>query len=231
MLLRKALSLRREDGQLLLSFSVGGKDSYPYSCKQALDPPSSIYAHPTAPLAIFKSSSRDSNGRIAELYLDLECEFHLVQGDPKSPPCVPGLTPAGFAIWIKTNILAYPDVEARRLEQIVCDCPINADNLIDGKPERLPKRISRHLLPDKTDKKSRSLLDAAMKDFNELYGPVPSPVLKLRHDSIFRSRQEGPPSRGLQGETVVGGQQYLAISVHRRPGRGRDGHVRGRGEE
>jgi hypothetical protein len=43
-----------------------------------------------------------------------------------------------------TWILAYPDQEAKRLEKIVVSMPINADEPVDGKPERLPKVCSSH---------------------------------------------------------------------------------------
>ena len=39
-------------------------------------------------------------------------------------------------------ILAYPEEEWRRLENVVMSMPIDADgDLVDGKPERLPKQI------------------------------------------------------------------------------------------
>jgi len=39
-------------------------------------------------------------------------------------------------------ILAYPEEEWRRLEKVVTAMPIDADgDLVDGKPERLPKQI------------------------------------------------------------------------------------------
>ncbi len=36
--------------------------------------------------------------------------------------------------------------------------------------------------------RSRSLLDAAMRDFNKLCRLVPWPIFRLRHDSISRTR-------------------------------------------
>lgn len=39
--------------------------------------------------------------------------------------------------------------------------------MVDGKPERLPKQISRHLLPLVEDRKSKKLLDRAVSDFFE----------------------------------------------------------------
>jgi hypothetical protein len=39
-------------------------------------------------------------------------------------------------------ILAHPDEEWRRLQKVVEAMPIDADgDLVDGKPERLPKQI------------------------------------------------------------------------------------------
>ncbi len=82
------------------------------------------------------------------------------------PPCVPGLTPVGFAQWMTIHLLAYPDQEYIRLEKVVLKTPIDADGeMIDGKPERLPKQISRYLLPSKADQKSRELLEDAIADY------------------------------------------------------------------
>jgi hypothetical protein len=48
--------------------------------------------------------------------------------------------------------------------------PIDADGeMVDGKPERLPKQISRYLLPEREDQTIKKLLDGAMKNlFNDL---------------------------------------------------------------
>jgi hypothetical protein len=66
-----------------------------------------------------------------------------------------------------TWILAYPDQEAVRLEAAVVGMPIDADSLTDGKPERLPKQISRHLLPSKEDPEARQALIDAVTGFSE----------------------------------------------------------------
>lgn len=75
-----------------------------------------------------------------------------------------------------SNILAYPDPEARRLHTIMSSLPINADGpLVDGKAERLPKQLSRHLFPEHHDKKTRSILDEAMLDcLEDAAPPLPS---------------------------------------------------------
>ncbi|KAI8177960.1 hypothetical protein K4K51_004995 [Colletotrichum sp. SAR 10_75] len=127
---------------------------------------------------IFRSRSKDALERIEYLYQDLDCQYHLVQSttNPKSKPNVPGLTPIGFAKWMVSNILAYPDPEARRLHTIMSSLPINADGpLVDGKAERLPKQLSRHLFPEHHDKKTRSILDEAMLDcLEDAAPPLPS---------------------------------------------------------
>ncbi|KAF4836689.1 hypothetical protein CGCTS75_v001901 [Colletotrichum tropicale] len=127
---------------------------------------------------IFCSRSKDALERIEYLYQDLDCQYHLVQStaNPNPKPNVPALTPIGFAKWMVSNILAYPDPEARRLHTIMSSLPINADGaLVDGKAERLPKQLSRHLFPEHHDKKTRSILDEAMLDcLEDAAPPLPS---------------------------------------------------------
>lgn len=90
----------------------------------------------------------------------------MVQDNPSDPPITPALTPVGFAHWTTIHILAYPEVEAKRLETVVLDLPIDADGVSqDGRPERLPKQLSRHLLPQKEDRRSRRGLEDAIEDF------------------------------------------------------------------
>lgn len=87
---------------------------------------------------------------LSQLYMTLGCEFHLVQEEPGALPDVPGLTPAGLAKWLIILVQVFPDDEARRLAAVVEDLPIEAAGLaVDGKPERVPKQLSRHLLPAK----------------------------------------------------------------------------------
>jgi hypothetical protein len=69
----------------------------------------------------------------------------LVQEENYRDPIIPGLTPIGFAHWMTKWILAYPEQEAVRLEKVVCSLPIDADGqIVDGKPERLPKVSSNY---------------------------------------------------------------------------------------
>jgi len=76
---------------------------------------------------------------------------------------IPGLTPVGFAYFITISILVYPEEESERLGKVVRTMPIDTDRVsIDGKPERLPKEISRHLLPRREDLTSKSLLETTI---------------------------------------------------------------------
>ena len=100
------------------------------------------------------------------MYQNLGCEYHLVQKHSTTAPTVPALTPLGFAQWMTALILAYPDKESERLEKVVLALPIDADGeMVDGKPERLPKQISRHLLPSRGDRRLRHSLENAISDF------------------------------------------------------------------
>lgn len=117
--------------------------------------------------ALFRARSKDFNGALESLYEDLGCQYFLVQADDRSRHSVPALTPQGFMQWLITMIQAYPDEEAKRLDKVVSALPIEADSLLDGKPERLPKQISRYLLPTESIRKTKRLVDEAMNDFRE----------------------------------------------------------------
>jgi len=108
---------------------------------------------------------------------------------------IPALTPFGFATWMTIFLLAYPDAEAKRLEKVVLALPIDADGqMVDGKPERLPKQISRHLLPEKEDRKSKKLVEDAISSFFSDLGsssrrtPAITPPPLSRQASISQSR-------------------------------------------
>jgi hypothetical protein len=74
--------------------------------------------------------------------------------------------------------------------------PIDADgDLVDGKPERLPKQISRHLLPVKTDPNSQKLLEGAILQFLDSFGStsrrrgsLTAPSLSRRSSTQSRQR-------------------------------------------
>ncbi|ESZ96847.1 hypothetical protein SBOR_2768 [Sclerotinia borealis F-4128] len=139
--------------------------------------------HPYA--SIFKTLS---NTQISKLYQDLGCQHHLVQEDSHSSPTIPALTPLGFAHWMTIQISAYPSEESERLGKVVLALPINADGqMVDGKPERLPKQISRHLLPDLGDRDSEKLMRTAMTHFSDDLG--------IPHSSRSKPAASSPPLR------------------------------------
>ncbi|KAH8587187.1 hypothetical protein B0O99DRAFT_698601, partial [Bisporella sp. PMI_857] len=113
---------------------------------------------------IFKAQSY---AQISRLYHDLDCQYYLV---PEGGEWAPALTPVGFARWMSLHIMAYPDQEAKRLEKAVLDLPIDADGLTEGKVERLPKQISRHLLPEKEDRGPKTLIETVVANFFEDIG-------------------------------------------------------------
>ncbi|KAK2607229.1 hypothetical protein N8I77_005924 [Diaporthe amygdali] len=116
---------------------------------------------------LFKSRSKHLSEALESLYEDLGCQYFLAPADSRSRPSVPALTPAGFKHWLVSFMQAYPDEEAKRLDKVVSALPIEADSLLDGKPERLPKQISRYLLPEKPVRKVQKLVDEAMRDFTQ----------------------------------------------------------------
>ena len=117
---------------------------------------------PTQP-DIFRSRQGTVPARLAELYQQLACEYYLVPAEPSARPTIPGLTLAGFTRWLTLATRAHPSEEARRLAKLVAALPINADSPLDGKPERLPKQLSRRLLPDKPDRQAHLLFTTTLK--------------------------------------------------------------------
>ncbi|PKS06930.1 hypothetical protein jhhlp_005526 [Lomentospora prolificans] len=115
-----------------------------------------------------REDEKEECRNISLLFEEFECDYHLVKTTPKVRPMVPALTPDGFVKWTIMAIYAYPDVEAKRLDRIMSKLPIDADGpLVDGKPERLPKQLSRHLLPEKADKTARKNFDLAIDEIFE----------------------------------------------------------------
>jgi hypothetical protein len=83
------------------------------------------------------------------------------------------LTEVGFAHWEAIQILAYPEEEWQRLSKVVRDTSVHADgSIIDGKPESLPRQLSRHLFPPTCDWKSRQLVDRTIRHFLEVLGSL-----------------------------------------------------------
>ncbi|KAL1901396.1 hypothetical protein Sste5346_001801 [Sporothrix stenoceras] len=123
----------------------------------------SVDSDPFCYKLIFQSGERDLNRRVAELYQDLGCSYHLVQASPGLQPRVPGLTPDGFTRWMALHLQAFPDGVSQRLDRVISDFPLDAVSPLDGRTERLPKQLSRYLLPRVPDGRIRSLLQQAVK--------------------------------------------------------------------
>ena len=78
------------------------------------------------------------------------------------------------------------------MENIFSTLPISADGPPDGRAERLPKTMSRRLLPAESDRRSRRLLRDAMDDFME---DVSSPGIENRPSLEKRSSTASSRSR------------------------------------
>jgi hypothetical protein len=99
---------------------------------------------------MFRCPSSSDLKALQSIYHKLHCDFHIVSEGPKDVPNIPSLTPSGFVRWMTCCILAAPDQEASRLCQVVEALPIELSTP-SSRSERLPKQLSRHLLPAKPD--------------------------------------------------------------------------------
>ncbi|KND92487.1 hypothetical protein TOPH_02650 [Tolypocladium ophioglossoides CBS 100239] len=170
---------------------------------------------------VFGSDSRKSLKNLELLYQDLKCEYHLVQGNSLGDrPYIPALTPDGFAAWMANFIQASPDHEARRLDHVMAALPIDAaGSSLDGKPERLPKQLSRHLFPSRPHKGTEKRVDNALKEWAEGMGlsdSRPSSWSSVFRDAICRSlspsvRDRGRRDEGIRRYTNVERDTYIEV--------------------
>ena len=111
----------------------------------------------TRPVAIFQVLSHD---HISWIYRNLGCQYHLIQDeDLKKTPTIPALTPIGFSRWMTLFVLAYPNEESQRFDKVVLMMPIDAKGASgEKKPQRLPKQLSRYLLPPNGNHELKKLL-------------------------------------------------------------------------
>ncbi|KAI1816381.1 hypothetical protein GGS20DRAFT_583486 [Poronia punctata] len=127
---------------------------------------------------------------IGYFFSDLECEYYLIPEpvsgtsvalslQPSRPgvPCVPALTPYGFARFYTICVLANPEEEAQRMHMMARSLPpfTNKNNL--------PTRFPRNLFPARPDTNSRKLLTSAVEDL--LYDL--DPLLRMSSDSFSLS--------------------------------------------
>lgn len=93
-------------------------------------------------------------------------------------PSTPALTPTGLHTWLTAFIQASPGPESERLSRVLLDAPLETDAPgADHKPERLPKQLSRHLLPSSRNDAVHEKIVTALDDWNKRMGittPEPS---------------------------------------------------------
>ncbi|RCI12346.1 hypothetical protein L249_0403 [Ophiocordyceps polyrhachis-furcata BCC 54312] len=153
---------------------------------------------------IFDCDSRKLMHSLELLYQDLRCEYHLIQGESKEKAYIPALTSDGFVNWISVFIQVSPDSEARRLDSIMAALPIEAaSDSPDGKPERLPKQLSRHLFPSRAHDKTRHRVATALTDWVEAMGysaSRPPSWMSTFRDMVSRSLSPKDRERGRRDD-------------------------------
>jgi hypothetical protein len=152
---------------------------------------------------LFKSKSKHLNECLESLYEELGCQYFLAPAVSRSRPSVPGLTPAGFKHWLVSFVQAYPDEEAKRLDKVVSALPIEADSLLDGKRERLPKQISRYLLPEKPVRRVQKIVDEAMRNFTH----------NINNSSTSQSNTDSNTSSGGRPTPIVVTQEKRPLTT------------------
>ncbi|KAJ6783495.1 hypothetical protein PWT90_08718 [Aphanocladium album] len=152
-----------------------------------------------------------SNRFLESLYLDLQCEYHLVQdapgtSRPRRAASVPALTPQGFAQWSAVLVGAFPGLEARRLQDAVASLPLEAvpHQRGRGPRERLPRRIPRHLFPDQADPSTLRLVLWALSGFAD--SPAPRRSGASRQHSRPQTRRDGSASDAVIAVQEDGGK-------------------------
>ncbi|KYK58464.1 hypothetical protein DCS_05480 [Drechmeria coniospora] len=125
---------------------------------------------------IFDTYSRKSLYALRRLFKDLQCEYFAVNSGSRDAdrPSVAALSPKGFVDWMVTFMQATPDIEARRLSRVVATLPIAAAdaNTLDGRLQRLPKQLSRHLFPSRPQDKTRQWVSNAVMDWDQTMSQV-----------------------------------------------------------
>ncbi|KAF4948357.1 hypothetical protein FGADI_9669 [Fusarium gaditjirri] len=140
---------------------------------------------------IFDCRPHGALDNLETLYQHLRCENHLIQRRPGGMPHIPSLTPAGFERWMTCQLRAFPDQEARRLNHIMTDLPITADGvLVDDKPERLPKQISRHLLPATRHRETHELVVDAIAGWIKHTEENEADYRRTSSEDVYKIKEE-----------------------------------------
>ncbi|UKZ69266.1 uncharacterized protein TrAtP1_010278 [Trichoderma atroviride] len=168
---------------------------------------------------VFDTRYHKSIRGLSFLYTDLRCEHHLVQESITRKPVIPALTPAGFEDWMTLLIRAFPDREAKRLDIVLADVPLLADDrhssrspVRSSSSERLlPRQLPRQLFPERGHARAFDLLESSFSEWNRITTvPVPPPEVVPAHplaysltSNIPASLQKLPPaaSKALMEDT------------------------------
>ncbi|EGX96403.1 hypothetical protein CCM_01059 [Cordyceps militaris CM01] len=142
---------------------------------------------------IFNLTTPEALKNLEKLYLGLQCDFHLVQGDSpgtRHRPYIPALTPEGFVQWTVMLIRAYPEQEFARLSRVFEEMALEAVPEVpsracdDQRSRRLPRQISRHLFPAEPNVGELQLTTRAFLEWHR------SPDRPALIHSNSRNRQE-----------------------------------------
>ena len=115
------------------------------------------------------------------------------------------------------QIQAFPDQEAKRLGQVLAELPIEAD----GTSERLPKQLSRHLLPAE---RLRSIHDSVVKAGNTWLRSAGYAEIPRRRESREKTYRPSRKSVDLGDRDVIVSRS--TGESDRRSGHGSSGHRR-----
>ncbi|UKZ78382.1 hypothetical protein TrVFT333_006119 [Trichoderma virens FT-333] len=173
---------------------------------------------------VFDTRYHKSLRGLSFLFSDLRCEHHLVQSSIDSKPSIPALTPAGFEDWMTLMVRAFPDREAKRLDLVLADIPLLADDRHARLPSAqrlLPRELPRELFPERGHVRVFDLLASSFAEWNTItavvvppeavasshpqlhsqlhaYSPsLPSSLQKLPRSKQGPQRRHPPPQRRL----------------------------------
>ncbi|KAL7930128.1 hypothetical protein V8C35DRAFT_166232 [Trichoderma chlorosporum] len=149
---------------------------------------------------VFDTRYHKSTRGISFLFSDLRCEHHLVQPAIDAKPSVPALTPAGFEDWMTLMIRAFPDREAKRLDLVLADVPLLADDCRHARQTHaqrlLPRELPRELFPERGHARVFDLLASSFAEWNTITAVVvpPEAVVPSSHPSQLHAYSSLSPS-------------------------------------
>ncbi|KAL6855717.1 hypothetical protein J3F83DRAFT_754026 [Trichoderma novae-zelandiae] len=157
---------------------------------------------------VFDTRYHKSLRGISFLFSDLRCEHHLVQHSIASKPSVPALTPTGFEDWMTLMIRAFPDREARRLDLVLADIPLFADDRPSSSSssrsssasasaqggQKLPRELPRELFPERGHARAFDLLASSFAEWKSITSVVVVPPEPMAPSTTTSSSSSHPPA-------------------------------------